>query len=196
MEKDMAEEKLLLAKIASGDQHAFALLYNSYKNKVYGYALQILQSESLAEEIVQETFIKLWLKRETLGRVANFGGFLRTIVRNDTLNALKKIALEHKSYHVIHLDKTELDSATENAIEYRETKRLLESAIEKLPNQQKTVYNLCHIEGLKQKDVAAQLNISPLTVKVHLREAIKSIRIHLDTHGGIKAMALLLFILK
>lgn len=192
----MAEEKLMLAKVASGDQHAFALLYNSNKNKVYGYALQILQSESLAEEIVQETFIKLWIKRENLQRIDNFGGFLRTIVRNDTLNALKKIALQHKNYTLIRQEKTEEDSATENSIQYRETKRLLESAIEKLPNQQKLVYNLCHVEGLKQKDVANRLNISPLTVKVHLREAIKSIRINLDTQGGIKAMALLLFILK
>jgi RNA polymerase sigma-70 factor (family 1) len=196
MEKEMAEEKLMLAKIAGGDQHAFGLLYHSHKNRVYGYALQILQSESLAEEIVQETFIKLWLKRENLERIDNFGGFLRTIVRNDTLNALKKIALQHKNYSLIRLDKTEKDFATEQAIQYRETKKLLDSAIEQLPNQQKLVYHLCHVEGLKQKEVANQLNISPLTVKVHLREAIKSIRIHLDTHGGIKALALLLFILK
>lgn len=192
----MAEEKLVLAGIAGGDQQAFALLYHFYKNKVYGYALKILQSEPAAQEIVQETFIKLWLKRETLGRIDNFGGFLRIIVRNDTLNALKKIAVQQKSYDAIHFQETELDSATENSIQYRETKRLLDSAIENLPNRQKTIYNLCHVQGLKQKEVAEQLNISPLTVKVHLREAIKSIRNYLDVQGGMKTLAILLFILK
>lgn len=192
----MAEEKLMLAQIAGGDQHAFSLLYNSYKNKVYGYALKILQSEPAAQEIVQEVFIKLWLKRENLARIDNFGGFLRVIVKNDTLNALKKIALEHKNYSLIHLTKTEVDSATENSIQYRETKKILDSAIENLPGQQKIIYTLCHVEGLKQKEVAARLNISPLTVKVHLREAVKSIRTHLDAQAGIKALGFLLFILK
>jgi RNA polymerase sigma-70 factor (family 1) len=196
MEKDMAEEKLILDKIARGDQQAFGVLYNSYKNKVYGYALRILDSEVLAQEIVQETFIKLWLKRENLHQISNFGGFLRTIVRNDTLNALRKIALQQKNYNLIHLSNTESDSATEASIQYNETKRILDSAIQKLPKQQQLIYNLCHVEGFKQKDVAKQLNISPLTVKSHLREAIKSLREHLNAHDGINAMAILLFILK
>jgi RNA polymerase sigma-70 factor (family 1) len=188
MEKDMAEEKLILDKIARGDQQAFGVIYNSYKNKVYGYALRILDSEVLAQEIVQETFIKLWLKRENLHQISNFGGFLRTIVRNDTLNALRKIALQQKNYNLIHLSNTESDSATEASIQYNETKRILDSAIQKLPKQQQLIY--------KQKDVAKQLNISPLTVKSHLREAIKSLREHLNAHDGINAMAILLFILK
>ena len=196
MQKEMAEEKLLLAKIADGDQHAFEFLFTSYKNKVYGYALKILQSESSAEEIVQETFIKLWVKRDHLIHIDNFGGFLRTIVKNETLNALKRIAVQQRNYSIIQQGNTETDSTTELSIEYRETKRLLELAIDKLPNQQKKVYNLCHVEGFKQKDVAEKLQISPLTVKVHLREAIKSIKSHLDTNGIIKELALLLFIIK
>lgn len=196
MEKEMADEKLILAKIANGDQLAFANLFHLYRNKVYGYALKILQSESSAQEIVQEVFIKLWLKRDQLSTIENFGGFLRVIVRNDTLNALKKIAVEHKNYSLVHLNKTEVDTGTENSIQYRETKKLLDDAIEKLPPQQKLVYKLCHVDGIKQKEVATQLNISPLTVKVHLREAVKSIRLYLDAHNEIKVLGILLLFLK
>jgi RNA polymerase sigma-70 factor (family 1) len=196
MEMEMAEEKLILDKIARGDQQAFGILYHFYKNKVYGYAIRILASEVLAQEIVQETFIKLWLKRENLQQVANFGAFLRTIVINDTLNALKKIALQQKNYDLIHLSTTESDTATEASIQYNETRRILDSAIQKLPKQQQLIYKLCHIEGLKQKDVAKQLNISPLTVKSHLRDAIKTLREHLKGNNSINAMAILLFILK
>lgn len=192
----MADEKLILAKIANGDQLAFANLFHFYRNKVYGYALKILQSESSAQEIVQEVFIKLWLKRDQLSTIENFGGFLRIIVRNDTLNALKKIAVEHKNYSLAHLNKTEVDTGTENSIQYRETKKLLDDAIEKLPPQQKLVYKLCHVDGIKQKEVATQLNISPLTVKVHLREAVKSIRLYLDAHNEIKVLGILLLFLK
>lgn len=196
MHKVMAEEKLMLAKIAGGDKYAFELLFNTYKNKIYGYALKVLQSQSSAEEIVQETFVKLWIKRTNLKEVDNFGGYLRTIVKNETLNAIKKAAVQHRNYNLIQKDNTEIDTSTESLIAYHETRRLLEIAVEKLPSQQKKVYNLCHVDGFKQKDVAEILNISPLTVKVHLREAIKSLKTHLASNGIIKELALLLFILK
>ncbi len=192
----MATERLVLAKIATGDEQAFAILYKFYRNKVYGYALKILQSPPAAQEIVQEVFIKLWLKRAELAEIENFGGFLRIIVRNDTLNALKKIALQQRKYTLINQDQTEIDTVTDKSIAFNETKKLLDDAIESLPAQQKLVYSLCHLDGLKQKDVATQLGISPLTVKVHLREAVKSIRIYLNQHHEIKTLGLLLFFLK
>ncbi|RZK13843.1 MAG: sigma-70 family RNA polymerase sigma factor, partial [Flavobacterium sp.] len=147
-------------------------------------------------EIVQNVFIKIWLKREDLSSVDNFGAYLRTISRNETLNALKHIAITYKHEQLIIKHSTELDLDTENTIQYRETKQLLDSAIQKLPAQQKLVYTLCHIEGIKQKDVAERLNISPLTVKVHLREAVKSIRNYLEMHDHIRIVPLLLYLLK
>lgn len=195
MQKELADEKLILAKIANGDQQAFGILFNSYRNKVYGYALAILQEDTAAEEIVQDVFIKLWIKRTGLSTIENFGGFLRITTRNETLNALKKVAIEQKNYQIANQNNSDIDSGTENEIQFRETKKLLDSAIEKLPPQQKLIYNLCHIEGLKQKDVADKLNLSPLTVKTHLRDAVKSIKNYLIMHDELKAVPLLLFFL-
>ena len=196
MQKELADEKLILAKIANGDQQAFGVLFNFYRNKVYGYALAILQDDTAAEEIVQDVFIKLWIKRKTLLTIENFGGFLRIITRNETLNALKKIASEQKNYQIANQNTSDIDSGTENEIQFRETKKLLDAAIEKLPPQQKLIYNLCHIEGLKQRDVAEKLNLSPLTVKTHLRDAVKSIKNYLMLHDEIKVVPLLLFFLR
>ena len=196
MQKELADEKLILAKIAKGDQQAFGILFNFYRNKVFGYALTILQEDTAAEEIVQDVFIKLWIKRKTLLTIENFGGFLRTTTRNETLNALKKIASEQKNYQIANQNTSDIDSGTENEIQFRETKKLLDAAIEKLPPQQKLIYNLCHIEGLKQRDVAEKLNLSPLTVKTHLRDAVKSIKNYLILHDEIKAVPLLLFFLQ
>ncbi|MFW0718607.1 RNA polymerase sigma factor [Pedobacter sp. N23S346] len=195
MQKELADEKLILAKIANGDQQAFGVLFNFYRNKVYGYALAILQEDTAAEEIVQDVFIKLWIKRAGLSTIENFGGFLRITTRNETLNALKKVAIEQKNYQIANQNNSDIDSGTENEIQFRETKKLLDSAIEKLPPQQKLIYNLCHIEGLKQKDVADKLNLSPLTVKTHLRDAVKSIKTYLIMHDELKAVPLLLFFL-
>ena len=65
-------------------------------------------------------------------------------------------------------------------------------AIDQLPKQQKLVYQMCYIEGLKQKEVAKQLNISPLTVKVHLREAIKNLKSHLKDGSSLSLISLVL----
>lgn len=196
MQKDLAEEKLILMKISRGDANAFAVLFNFYKNKVYGYAIAILQTEKSAEEIVQDVFIKIWIKRENLTTIENFGAYLRTVSRNETLNALKHVAITQKHEELTIKYTNEFDLSTENTIQFRETKQILESAIQKLPPQQKLIYTLCHIDGIKQKDVAEKLNISPLTVKVHLREAIKSIKSYLKIHNQIRIVPLLLFLLK
>ncbi|WP_443938523.1 RNA polymerase sigma factor [Pedobacter sp. MW01-1-1] len=196
MQKDLADEKILLAKIAAGNQQAFATLFNFYKNRVLGYAFAILQEEELAEEIVQEVFIKIWLGRKTLGEIANFGAFLRISTRNLTLNALKKIALEHKKYQEVKREHSDADLSTENAIQYREIQRLVDVAIEKLSPQQKIVYKMCKIDNLKQKDVAEKLGISLHTVKAHLRDAVKIIKTNVDWSGEINAIAFFLFFLK
>ncbi|MCD0488645.1 RNA polymerase sigma-70 factor [Pedobacter sp. MC2016-14] len=181
--KELKDEKLILAQIATGNQHAFSILFDFYRNKVYAYALKLLHSEELSKEIVQEIFIKIWIKREVLPNVDNFGGYLRVISKNETLNELKRIAIEQKNFSLSQKDWTEVNSDTQNSIEYRDTKQLVDQAIANLSPQQKIVYQLCQMQGMKQKEVAEQLNISPLTVKVHLREAVKYIRNFLQQHG-------------
>ncbi len=196
MQKAMEEEKIVLTSIACGDTLAFSALFEFYSKKVYGYALSVLQSEHAAEEIVQDVFLKLWLKREYLTEVENFGGFLRVLARNETFTVLKQIATTKKLHHAAGIHLTELTSDTENTVEFRETSKILEAAIQKLPPQQKLVYSLCKLEGLKHKDVAERLNISPLTVKTHLQEAVKSIRKYLTMYHQIRLLIFLFLFLK
>ncbi|MES2827490.1 MAG: RNA polymerase sigma-70 factor [Bacteroidota bacterium] len=184
MRKVLLDEKLILAKVANGDQHAFATLFNHYKAKVYGYAISLLHNEEAAEEIVQDIFIKLWLKRDVVTNLDSFEGFLIRMVRNDTLNALKKIAIEFRVSQQSTRNYSENDFSTENSIYYRETNRILDEAIEKLPPQQKIIFRLCTIEGHKQRDVALKLNISPLTVKSHLQQAVKTVRNYVQAQNG------------
>lgn len=184
-------DEVLLAKIASGDHHAFRILFNRYHHKVYSYSLRFLRSETGAEEIVQEVFITLWLGRAKIVQIKNFGGYLRVATKNRTLNALKKIALDFKVNNAGVQEWTEVDNDTEEAIQLKETRELLNEAIQKLPKQQRLVYQMCHIEGVKQKEVAEKLNISPRTVKVHLREATKTIRSFM---GNRTELSVLLFI--
>ncbi|HXB32986.1 MAG TPA: sigma factor [Puia sp.] len=71
---------------------SFNCLFDSYKNRIYGYVLAIAHSPYAAEEITQEIFIKIWLCRDLLDEVENLDGYIFTIARNRTLNYLRKAA--------------------------------------------------------------------------------------------------------
>jgi RNA polymerase sigma-70 factor (ECF subfamily) len=174
--EDNIDDSSLLLKIADGNHKAFSTLFYQYRNKIYSYALKICQSEFLAEEIVQDVFLKIWTDRANITHIANIGAYLMVMARNQSLQVLKRIALEAQSNHIRNIDWSETGSPTEDYIDYKETRLVLEQAMSRLPSQQKLVYHMCHLEGMKQHEVASQLSISKLTVKAHLRQAVKTVR--------------------
>lgn len=189
--KELAEEQLLLMKIAEGDEGAFGQLFDHYRNRVYTYAYRYLKSKELAEEIVQEVFIKIWRKRLELSEVINFGGYLRTVSVHKTLDALKKIKLDQQSSMLSLSDWTEADHDPEAQILLKDTQDYIDIAISKLPKQQREVYQMCHLQGMKQKEAAEILNISPNTVKVHLREAVKNMKIIFNNRESLPLISFL-----
>ena len=91
---------------------------------------------------------------------------------------LRKLATHERASHEIELSSTELDTNTEQTLDYNETLKILEEAIELLPDQQKRVYILCHQDGLKYEEAAKELNISSATVHYHMKLALNVIRNH------------------
>lgn len=193
MRAAMADEELILSDITTGNRAAFTTLYQYYHRSVYGYALSFLKDETLAQEIVQDVFMKIWIRRGILKNVSNFGAYLSVCTRNETLNALKKEAVQQKHYQAIQATLSELDPGTENVIQLNETRKILNLAIDRLPPQQKKVYSLLNIEGLKLDDVAEQLHITPSTAKTHLKSALKSIRSFLVVHNRTLGSLLVIF---
>jgi RNA polymerase sigma-70 factor (family 1) len=190
MSKENTEIDLpsLLFKVANSDRSSFCILFDTYQPLVYSFALKITKSELLAEEAVQEIFIKIWIKRTSLTQVVNFGAYLNRIVRNYALNVLRDKAMEAKVSKNILSDFNELTFDTQNSIHFKETEALLHQAIQRLSPQQKQVYLLCHHQGLKYEEAAREMNLSPLTVQTHMKLALRSIRSYLVQHVGYCAL--------
>jgi RNA polymerase sigma-70 factor (family 1) len=188
----MGNEKWIISEISIGNRHAFTELYQFYHKKVYGYALSIVNEEFLAQEVVQDVFMKIWIRRNTLLSIDNFAGYLAVCTRNETLNAIKKIAAQQKHYQVVQKTQTELDEGTEQQIQLRETRKMLDRAIQRLPPQQKKVYSLLNVQGLKLDDVAERMHITPSTTKTHLKAAIKNIRNFMDVYY--RTLGIIIFI--
>ncbi len=175
--KEIGDIRSLLRMVAKGDHYAYRKIFDFYKNRVYGYSLKYLKSDEYAQEMVQEIFLKIWMNRRKLEEVDNFGGYLRRITVNMNLDALRKIASEQRLSQQNTTQWNESDTSTEEYIMRRDAETYISLLIEKLPKQQGIVYTMCHIQGLKQKEVAEILKISPLTVKTHLRDAIKNLKL-------------------
>lgn len=167
---------MLLAQIASGNQKSFTILFEHYSKIIYPFALKLTRSEELAEEILQEVFLKIWTNRENLLQIENFGGYLNRVTRNYSYNVLRRIAQEASIVLALGKQLSEKITDTEDTILYRDAEQSLNTAINQLTPQQKLIYTLCYQEGLKYSEVAGRLNISSSTVHTHMKLALKFIR--------------------
>ncbi|WP_158796241.1 RNA polymerase sigma factor [Pedobacter sp. L105] len=169
-----------IKELIAGNESAFTTIYDLYSEKVYRIAFRFLKDRAQSEEIVQETFISLWLSREKLDADGNIWLYLFVIAKRLSLNTLRQICkstdLAEKLFHSV----AEGHNNTEEEIFVRDLEQYAERIIEKLPRQQKLVFKLSRVDGLSYKEIAEQHNISPNTVKNHMVEALKTLRSHLN----------------
>src|ERR1700743_1535028 len=88
----LTQEKRLLANVAEGDERAFGTIFHHYRRKIYSYAFHLSGDAAQADELVQETFLKVWLHRDKIPHVLRFDNWLFTIARNQVFDMLKKMA--------------------------------------------------------------------------------------------------------
>jgi RNA polymerase sigma-19 factor, ECF subfamily len=178
------DEKTLLSRIAQGDEIAFTVLFYTYHNKLGTYILRLTDSFPLAEEIVQDVFLKIWQNRSSLTNVHHFEAYLFVIARNKAFNCLKQIARERS--RKLEWEKNILVKEEPAPGEEQESSHgydlLIDKAVDKLPPQQKKVYILHNHEGMEHAEIAIQLGLSPETVKKHMSLALRSIREFVHTH--------------
>ncbi|HVG13974.1 MAG TPA: sigma-70 family RNA polymerase sigma factor [Chitinophagaceae bacterium] len=184
--KVLNNESELLLLIQNGDEAAFTIIFHHYRNWLYSIALKLSGSSLLAEEVVQDVFLKIWLKRGDLHHVKNFQAYLYVVVQNTMYKVLKKSAgVLTEPLEIVH----EHTTNTFDVVLDNDYKSLLQQGVERLPGQQKQVYQLIRERGFNRKEVASLLGIDPETVKFHLSKAVKNLwnycRLHLHLLLGL-----------
>lgn len=142
--------------------------------------MYLTRSEILSEEIVQDVFLKVWQKREELNDISYFNAWLRTVAKNTCFNYLRKLAIEEIGNNRYALYSESTSPSSENDLIAKEYQQLLDAAVQKLPPQQKKVYELSRQAGKKQEEIAREMNISIYTVKEYMKLALRTIRKHLE----------------
>jgi len=183
-------EKDLLLRVANGDQTAFTLLFEQYHHELGRYIFGITKSMELAEEIVQNIFLKIWMNRETLSGINSFRAYLFIISRNAAITAFRKKVRDH-------IRQREWESAMQEGGGMEDAWRekelyltLIDQAIEALPPQRKKVYLMSRQEGLTYEEIGIRLGISKLTVRAHIQQSTTAITAFVKKRGG---LPLLLF---
>ncbi|MCX2452085.1 sigma-70 family RNA polymerase sigma factor [Pedobacter sp. PLR] len=165
----------LLTSVASGDEQSFRLLFDKHRANIYTTALRITANEWTAEEILQDTFLKVWINREILPDLENFMGWLYTIARNLTYNSIKQAQNEKKKL-LLAAKESIYYPPTDYLTQDKEFEHILRQAIERLPPKQKLTYQLIKEQEMKRDEAALALNVSPETVKWNLDQAMRSVR--------------------
>lgn len=182
-------EKALFRRISEGDEEAFELLFNAYVPRLIPFARKLTNDQEVAREMVQETFLRLWLSRDKLADIENPAGYVFTAASHQCYKFLHRKA---KQENLVAAEATE-ENVTDS-LNVRELNTLIHSAVKSLSEQRRKVFMLSREKGLSIPEIAQELGLSPNTVKNTLVSALKSVREYLELHGYVLPAVLLLCI--
>lgn len=168
--------KELLLKIAyDSDLAAFQKIYFLYYERLLKLACSFVKQTEVAEEIVNDVFVKIWGNRSKLNEVNNLTVYLYVAIKNRALNyneANRMICIDIES---VGFELKDISSSVEDILITAELAKVINDAVQRLPEQCKMVFKLVKEDRLKYRSVAEVLNISPKTVEYHMGNALKTI---------------------
>lgn len=186
------DEKFLAQQLMNGNVKAFEQLFNTYRNDLYKFSLSMVCSKPYAEEIVQEVFLNLWLKRETTNPELSLKSYLFTMTRNKTISFLKKAANNKKLREEIFYKSQKSINPTEYFIREEELKIVKKKALDLLPPRRRLIFEMSRNDGKSYEEIARELGISINTVKNQMSMALETLREFLLNNRDI-TLAILLF---
>lgn len=167
------------ATLGQTDERAFEEVFKTHFKALHSYAYTILKDDVIAEEMVQNVFFKLWEKKEQLTIQTSLKAYLYKSVYHESLNYLKhqKVKSVHKAYAMHSTDHS--SNLAEKKLLHGELENKLQNAINDLPEQCRTIFQLSRFEELKYREIADTLGLSIKTVENQMGKALKVLRLKL-----------------
>nr|WP_319271238.1 RNA polymerase sigma-70 factor [uncultured Draconibacterium sp.] len=183
------KQKYLLKKLKSGDEGTYISLFEEYYVGLCAYSRRYVGRKDIAEDIVSETFFKIWENRKKLEITGSVKSYLFQAVANNSLHHLRKLKREEKLDDYFSGTESEnigfkevAENITENSLLIKELHSRIEEAVNLLPLQQQTAFRLKRFEGKKNKEIADEMGLAVKTVEMHLSKAVISLRKNLQDY--------------
>ncbi len=182
-------ERDLLLQIADGSEVAFRVLFDTYQPRLYSYVYKVTRSRELADDAIQDIFLKIWSMRQKLPAIENIQAYLRRMAYHQALKGFQAVAREglvedrlarHQSAH----------GSPDDGLLSKEIQLYINHLIDQLTPSQRKVFLLSREEGLRQQEIAERLGLNLVTVKRHMVDALKAIRDGLAQNYGAQAVVL------
>ena len=186
------DEKQLVLQLKSGSTAAFETLYHAYKLRIAGNLYKLLKSDALAEELMQEFFLKIWEGRDQIDPEQSFRSYLFRVSENMVYDFFRKASRDNKLREQLKANYVELYTHIEEGLVLKENRMRLSAAIDLLPAQRRKIFILCKMEGKSYKEVSELLGISTSTVNNQLLQANKFIKGMLNPDTALICTAIML----
>jgi len=184
----------IIRRLKKEDKAAVDELFNYYYPRLYHFSKSILKIEDEIDDILQEVFVKIWLNRYRIGNAETFNSWIFTITKNEILNLIRNNLRDQTFKDELYLRSVGEEYQTSSPVEYEEIKAGIDKIVANLPEKRQQVFILSRTEGLSNKEIALQLNISEKTVEDHITHAIKQIRLSLKEMGILSILYFYLFL--
>lgn len=173
------EEHNLLAGLKKGDSEAFSRVFTAWYKDLVLFGGNFLPDREMCEDIVQSVFLRLWNDRTSLVIETSLKSYLLKSVRNSCLDEIRHqdIKRQHESYTLSNSVLEDVD--TDHYILYSDLRKHLQEALCKLPEVYKVAFEMNRFDGMKYKEIAAQLHVSERTVEVRIGKALELLRQYL-----------------
>ena len=170
------EAQALVKALKEGNQLAFSIVYKTYAAQTFSLAFKYLLNKELAEDAVQNLFLKLWLKKEEIDETKPINRSLFTMLKNDLLNTLrdskKNIYLLEDCLSMV----LELEDNSQNENLKQEQMNIIQQALEQLSPQRRKVFEMKVSGKYSNQEIADKLNLSINTIKFQYSQSLKQIR--------------------
>ena len=172
-------ESKLVALMKQGRREAFNEIYERYWLKLYIAAVKKLKSKDDAQDIVQDLFISLWMKRETLIINSSLSSYLFAAIKYKVINHIQSNIVKRNYLNSLDEAVMNYDDSTHESIAKNDLEHFINSKVADLSPKVKEVFELSRKENLSINEIAQKLQTSDQTVKNQLSKALKILKVHL-----------------
>jgi RNA polymerase sigma-70 factor (ECF subfamily) len=163
----------LFRRIKNNDAKALKILFERYFSALAHFACKFVKNANLAEEIVSDVFLNIWLKKKNIEIKINLRTYVYSAVRNQSLNHLKKNKMHLEDMETVVKENKTSDLNADKFITYEELKGDMNALLQQLPPKRQIIFRMNRIDGFSYKEIAEILSISIHTVQNQMVAAVK-----------------------
>ncbi|QGY44078.1 RNA polymerase sigma-70 factor [Maribellus comscasis] len=169
-------DKQLVSQLIDNDVKAFDELFHRYGDRLFRFSFSLLKNQEDSKEIVQETFYKIWNKRNEIDSSKSFKSFLFTVSYNLIMDQLRLRLKDKEFRQFLEVNFKDNSFCTDHSSDYNFLNHQISEIIEKLPGKRKKIFQLSREKGLSHQEIAEQLGISVKTVENQINLTLKHMR--------------------